>query len=299
MTEIGAQDAAHLQMMFKEDGVVHVPKVFSQKDMQIVESAFDYRIANRSANRVDFKANGWSKGTNLTDLTNPKSWQSKEFQALLWDTPVADIALACCGGRNLWLYYEQVFLKEGESRRTPWHQDTSYVPLEGDNAVRLWITLDPLPRECQLEFIPGSHRGPLHNGSSFKGDDDTLPLYLNTKMPRLPDIEANRDAWNIQSFDVSPGDALLFHPSILHGGAPTRPGVRRRTLVLVFFGDDARFVRRPNTMAADGELAVSQAGRGDLMQARVVEEEGYERSEFASMKDGQPFRLPNLIQLRH
>ena len=34
---------------------------------------------------------------------------------------------------------------------------------------------------------------------------------------------------------MTPGDVVLFHPSMLHGGSPTHPGMRRRTLTLRFF----------------------------------------------------------------
>jgi ectoine hydroxylase-related dioxygenase (phytanoyl-CoA dioxygenase family) len=51
-------------------------------------------------------------------------------------------------------------------------------------------------------------------------------------MRRLPNIEAERARWDIVSWAVEPGDVLVFHPGMLHGGAPTSPGSRRRTLSL-------------------------------------------------------------------
>ena len=142
--------------------------------------------------------------------------------------------------------YEQVFLKEGgESRRTPWHQDSSYLAVGGEHLAVAWITFDPVAREESLEFVKGSHRGPLYNGSRFELGDDTAPLYRGAALPRLPDIEAQRERFEIVSFAVAPGDVLLFHPAMLHGGAPTRPGQRRRTLTLRYFGPDARYEARP------------------------------------------------------
>jgi len=38
---------------------------------------------------------------------------------------------------------------------------------------------------------------------------------------------------------------LIFHPRMLHGGAPTHNGRRRETLSLRFFGDDAVFAHCP------------------------------------------------------
>ena len=51
---------------------------------------------------------------------------------------------------------------------------------------------------------------------------------------------------------VEPGDMVVFHANVLHGGAPTRPGRRRRTVSLRYFGDDAVFAPRQR-IATDPE----------------------------------------------
>jgi ectoine hydroxylase-related dioxygenase (phytanoyl-CoA dioxygenase family) len=157
--------------------------------------------------------------------------------------------------------YEQVFLKEGgESRRTPWHQDSSYLAIAGEHLAVAWISFDPVAKTDALEFVRGSHRGVLYNGSRFALDDDTAPLYPGEALPRLPDIEAGRAAWDIVSWETAPGDVVLFHPAMLHGGAPTHPGQRRRTLTLRFFGRDARYDPRPGGRGAVGLSRRLEAG---------------------------------------
>jgi ectoine hydroxylase-related dioxygenase (phytanoyl-CoA dioxygenase family) len=146
----------------------------------------------------------------------------------------------------VWYFGEQLFLKEGgSSRRTPWHQDTSYLRILGSQMVAVWVSLDPLPAEHSLEFVRGSHLGTLYNGSAFAAHDDTAPLYKRSLLPRLPDIQAARDEFDILSWPVYPGDLLVFHLGILHGGAGTEPGLRRRTLSLRFLGPDVTFDGRP------------------------------------------------------
>ena len=104
---------------------------------------------------------------------------------------------------------------------------------------------EALAAEDSLEFVRGSHRGALYNGSRFTLGDDTAPLHPGEELPRLPDIEADRAAFDIVSFAVEPGDVVLFHPRMLHGGAATHGGQRRRTLTLRFFGHDAVYEARP------------------------------------------------------
>jgi len=150
------------------------------------------------------------------------------------------------GAKPIWYLGEQLFLKEGgASRRTPWHQDTSYLRMMGSQLVACWISLDALPKEHALEFVRGSHAGVLYNGSSFAAHDDTSPLYKHSKLPRLPDIQAGREAFDIVAWDVEPGDVIVFHLGVLHGGAGTAPGLRRRTISMRFLGPDVVFDGRP------------------------------------------------------
>lgn len=181
----------------------------------------------------------------------------------------------------MWYLGEQLFLKEsGSSRRTPWHQDTSYLRMMGSQLVACWISLEPLPRQQCLEFVRGSHKGTLYNGSAFGAEDDTAPLYKDSTLPRLPDIQANRDEWDIISWDLTPGDLIVFHLGMLHGGAGTVAGLRRRTVSLRFLGPNVVFDGRPRdtTGAQEG----NDAALADL---------------YGGLEHGDPFHtvLPNKV----
>jgi ectoine hydroxylase-related dioxygenase (phytanoyl-CoA dioxygenase family) len=176
---------------------------------------------------------------------------------------------------------EQLFLKDGgASRRTPWHQDTSYLRMMGGQLVACWISLDPLPKAHALEFVRGSHKGVLYNGSAFAADDDTKPLYRRSRLPRLPDIQAQRERFDILSWDVSPGDILVFHLGVLHGGAGTTPGLRRRTISLRFMGPDVVFDGRPRDEVG------AQEGN-DAAMASV----------YAGLRHGDPFPKGHMVEL--
>ena len=138
-----------------------------------------------------------------------------------------------------------MFLKEGgETRRTPWHQDSSYLSVGGEHLAVAWITFEPMAASDSLEFVKGSHHGPLYNTSRFDLDDETIPIRAESSLPQLPDIEAARDSYDIVSFETQPGDVVVFHPKMLHGGARTGPGQRRSTLTLRFFGTKTIYERR-------------------------------------------------------
>ena len=175
--------------------------------------------------------------------------RNEHYLALLHGTPIAQLVGELWEDPQVWFMYEQVFLKEGgENRRTPWHQDAPYLSVEGDHLAVAWITFEPVAEADSLEFVRGSHRRTLYNTSAFDAADETIPIYDG--LPRLPDIEADRGAFDIVSWAIEPGDVLVFHPAMLHGGAPTHPGGRRQTLTLRFFGRDAVYVQRPGNGVA-------------------------------------------------
>jgi len=270
---------------FHEDGAVLLPGALSARQLAVVEAAYAHRLEHLSDNVLDlYKGSG---ATFITDTTNLAAWPAPQFQSLLHETPLADIAGEVFSTRDVWFFYEQIFLKQGGSaRRTPWHQDSSYIPGRGPDFCRMWINLDPVRKADSLEFIRGSHLGPTYNGSIFDPDDDTAPLYAEDALPRLPDVEKDRGAWDILSWDITPGDIVLFHPATLHGGAGTVPGVRRRTLSMVYFGADAWYEPRPAVQTGGGELA------GDKLDAVNGADP------FMGQKDGDPFRPSYAVKLR-
>ena len=275
---------------FRHDGVVCLRGALDERGVTIAREAFDYRMENaRRSARSSRAADG---SLNYSDLFKISTWSHPSFQRVFHETPLADYAAELTGSDEIWFFYEQVFVKQGGAvRRTPWHQDTPYLQAEGKHLLRFWITLDPLPEASSLEFVRGSHRGTLYNGSAFDPADDTLPLYPDADMPRLPDIEANRESWDIISWAVEPGDIIAFHPRILHGGAPTEPGGPRRTLSLMYFGSDTTFVERPvNPMF----VARSRAKGGSV---RVGGGRATPRL-YADLRPGDPFRDPVFPMLR-
>jgi ectoine hydroxylase-related dioxygenase (phytanoyl-CoA dioxygenase family) len=236
-----------LRRQYHDDGVVLVPGLLDGAAQALAEAAFRWSLANPGpASSRPFEG---VDGAFYQDLCNPAAPRNEHYARLLAESPLAGTVIDLWAAPDIWFMYEQVFLKEGgESRRTPWHQDAPYLSVEGDHLAVAWITFDHVAREDSLEFVRGSHRATLFNTSAFDPDDETVPLYDG--LPRLPDIEAARGAFDIVSFPIEPGDVVFFHPAMLHGGAPTHPGRRRRTLTLRFFGRDATYVTRPGNGVA-------------------------------------------------
>jgi hypothetical protein len=281
--ERGSAANPEAERALRRDGACLIRRALDPVELRIVGECFDWSVANPSDNANQFEPTPTHPGRFYADINNPNLFApGNPYREFLTRSRLAERLSSLWGGSDVWFLYEQVLLKEGEeARRTPWHQDSSYLPIAGEMLAIVWVALEPCPRELSLEFVGGSHRGPLYDGSKFDPGDDTAPLHADGLMPRLPDIEAARDDFPILGWGVSPGDILVFHPATLHGGAPTLRGTRRRTVSLRFFGEDATY--RP--LPTDGVESIGIEGETiwKRLQSRLV--------------DGSPLRDPGLRKL--
>ncbi|MDB5418920.1 MAG: phytanoyl-CoA dioxygenase [Phenylobacterium sp.] len=271
MTAAADLDWPALREAFARDGVVKLPAALDPARLAQARAAYDWSLAHPGPGAS--KVRQATEATFYNDLFNPEALAG--YRAMLEASPIPAHMAKLWDASDVWFFYEQVFLKEGgEARRTPWHQDSSYLAIAGDHLAVVWISFDAVAQADSLEFVRGSHRGALYNGSSFKLGDDTAPLHPDSSLPRLPDIEAQRAAWDIVAWAVQPGDLIVFHPAVLHGGAATHAGTRRRTLTLRFFGERAVYDPR-------------EGGAGPPIR-------GFHQR----MRAGDPFRDPSFLKLR-
>ncbi|MEM9204723.1 MAG: phytanoyl-CoA dioxygenase family protein [Pseudomonadota bacterium] len=166
-----------------------------------------------------------------------------EYKDFIFNSPAAQIGSELMDSRSVQLFHEHVLVKEAATGvPTPWHQDAPYYCIDGPKTLSLWIPLDDVPRDTTLEFISGSHRwDKFYRPQRFNGE----PLNANDGLEEIPDINGNRDDYDIVGWAVGPGDAIAFDYRTIHG-APANPHrtTERRAFSLRLIGDDVRFVRR-------------------------------------------------------
>jgi ectoine hydroxylase-related dioxygenase (phytanoyl-CoA dioxygenase family) len=271
--------AAAAAETFQRDGVVCLPGALDADEVAAVAALFDHGEANPSPGA--YEVYGGGAGRFRIDTFHAAQWPA--YAPAYAGTKVPDLVAALWGGTDeMWFFYEQLFRKEGPMRRTPWHQDSTYLPTDGEHIAVVWIPLDPLDAETSLEFVRGSHLGPMYNTSAFAADDDTKPIIDDPAFPRLPDIEADRAAHDIVSWAVEPGDVVVFHVNVLHGGSPAREGQLRRTVSLRYFGPDAVVGPRPSLPVTNVEGKRVSATLADSLGGAL----------------GEPFRHPMFPKVR-
>ena len=105
-----------------------------------------------------------------------------------------------------------------------------------------WIPVDPVPEAGCLELVAGTNDGTWLMPRTFlTGEARWFP---EGSLAELPDIEADRGAYDIRRFELAPGDAIFFDFLTVHGapGFPF-PG-SRRVLSLRYLSAGATFAPR-------------------------------------------------------
>lgn len=178
------------------------------------------------------------------------NWQRiPQYKDFIFNSPAAKIGAELMDSKSVQLFHEHVLVKEAATGvPTPWHHDMPYYCVEGPKTLSLWIPLDDVPRETTLEFVAGSHQwGKSFRPQRFNGQ----PLNDNDGLEDIPDINGNRDSYDIVGWDVAPGDAIAFDYRTIHGApANNNPTAQRRAFSLRLVGDDIRFARREGVVTS-------------------------------------------------
>jgi ectoine hydroxylase-related dioxygenase (phytanoyl-CoA dioxygenase family) len=167
------------------------------------------------------------------------------FRRFIAESVVAQVAAELMGSSEVRLYNEHLLVKEaGADAPTPWHQDEPYFLIQGDQCCSLWLALDHATSENgAMKFVRGSHTwGKAYWPVTFKGGED---IRQEGFAGPVPDIDSDAGAYDIITYELSPGDCTVHHGMTLHGAPPNRSAaMRRRGLSYRFIGDDIRFKKR-------------------------------------------------------
>ena len=182
-------DLRDLKRDFQTAGVVKLPGLLSADSLAAARRCYDWSLGNPGPNGAGSRFMASAQADNFEDKANPDA--PSVYADWLRSAPLADASRALWDSKHVWFMYEQVFRKSGEARRTFWHQDSSYLAVDGSHLIVFWISFQSVPESESLEFVRGSHRGVLYDGSTFNDDDPTEPMYGTGALPRLPNVDAD------------------------------------------------------------------------------------------------------------
>jgi hypothetical protein len=238
---------------FAEQRVIHVTNVLSAQWVQFIADAVDANT--QTTGLQSMKANAWHTDDDMHQIIMncPVAHLAQQLLNALTPpsdpTPSGDL-------KPIRFFYDQMFVKHPDRRdeatvadaqgalgNTPWHHDITFWPVEGEQIVSIWIALDRTNLDNGgLEFVPGSSSFGNQYQAIGVGDGGRVAFSSDTLAP-LPSInsattgETDGDLSAI-SFDMEPGDILIFDAKILHGAPPNRTSHPRRGIALRYLGSD-------------------------------------------------------------
>jgi len=241
---------------YAENGVVKLSGIFDLEWIEYLREAVETAMANPGPFAEEY-AKG--EGRFFGDLDVAR--RHAPFRDFIHNSPAAEITGTIMDSSKVNFFYDQLLVKEpGTAERTPWHQDQPYWAVSGWQVASIWLPLDHVAKESALKYVKGSHHWGAHNPHNFV---DNSP-YQGTGLPELPDIDTNREQYEILGWDMEPGDCLVFQAMMVHGSeGNTSLQNRRRALATRWTGDDARYEVRSGDVA----IPTTDPGlkHGDLM----------------------------------
>ncbi len=223
---------------YRRDGVVLIRGLF-RDHVETLRAGLERNMAEPG----EYAAENLKPGEGGRFFDDYCNWaRIPEYEQVIRTSEAAKVAAALMGSDRVQLFHDHVLVKEpGTSKPTPWHQDSPYYFVEGEQSVSFWSPLDPV-REASLRCVAGSHRW----------DKPVLPTRWLSEQNFYPDEGAYRpvpdpdaEQMDIREWEMEPGDAVAFHFRILHGARGNMTATRRRAFSLRLVGDDARYVERP------------------------------------------------------
>ena len=225
---------------YQRDGAVVLRGILNAEEVATLQRGIDANLATPSP-RAIVASRADDPGFFIEDFCN---WpHNADYRSTAFDTPLAAAAQALMGSRGVRLYHDHMLTKEPGTRApTPWHQDQPYYNVEGFQNTSFWIPVDPVRRHSTLEFLAGSHKGPWLMPRTFMTNE--ARWFPEGSLADLPNIEADRSAFNILGWALEPGDLVAFHMLTLHASAGVDGDRRRRVFSVRFLGDDMRHAPR-------------------------------------------------------
>jgi hypothetical protein len=246
---------------YRSDGAVCLRGVFAGHWMDVVRAGFERNLANPGRRATVYRPGSdefvgdegrrnfvtgrpfvLGEGAAPRFFNDCATWQDNpDYRDFVWHSPAAAIARALMGSAKINILFEDILIKEPLANApTPWHHDVSFWPVEGRQVCGIWLPLDPVDESNRVTFIRGSHLWDrrflpmaMADPNAHYGIDVAVAGY-----EPVPDLDAEIDKHELQTWDLEPGDCLVFDGHVVHSAPPNRVNRLRRVFATRWTGDD-------------------------------------------------------------
>ena len=235
---------------FRSDGVVHLSQAVDQALVEEILDSVERLIESPGRFGGDMTPNR-APGMFFQDrYLHPKR---PDFRRFAQASGCASVAAKATNSTNVRLYYDHVFVKDpGTQERFVWHQDRPYWAVDGTQICSTWLALtDANAHSSALEFVRSSHLWDRTFRPEYPALEGLPPGEVERALWKgvaqhiesfddvCPAFEEHPDLYEVLSFEVVPGDVLLFDFRTVHRSRPNDGKNRRAAISWRWLGDDA------------------------------------------------------------
>ena len=148
---------------YRRDGVVLVRGLFADQ-VDTLRAGVERNMREPGEFAAENLKNG-EAGRFFDDYCN---WSRiPEFEQVIRTSAAAEAAAGLMRSDTVQLFHDHVLVKEpGTAKPTPWHQDSPYYFVEGEQTVSFWVPLDPVTDLRAQNEAEGLH---LHARTAIPG----------------------------------------------------------------------------------------------------------------------------------
>ena len=233
---------------YARDGIVRLKGVFEPKWLDLVRDGIERNMKDPGP-----------RGGSLTPPDEPGDyfkdanvWQRiPEYVDFVNNSPAGEIVARLMRSKTARFFIETTLVKEpGTQEIAPWHQDLSYMCIDGWHCCTIWMCVDPVKKENGMAFVRESNKwGKRYYPVNFFGSHEQRD-FRGAGFEPCPDIDANPGEYDVVAWDAEPGDCFVFQGWTLHTSRPNNSDLRRRALATRWVGDDATYCVRDGMMSA-------------------------------------------------
>jgi ectoine hydroxylase-related dioxygenase (phytanoyl-CoA dioxygenase family) len=219
--------------------------VFDRRWVEIVRSGIDECIDKPSPLSKTWSGNQGGGGF----FQDVFAWRRvAPLRKFVFESPAARLAAELMGSSRINIYMDHLLVRDANTNKsTPWHHDTPYCFVDGDNFCAIWFPLDPIRQGEGIRLVSGSHRWgkmflPVEFGSAELYPHDPT---TGTTHDVMPDIDATPGEYDILSWELDVGDCVAFYCNVVHSApAHLATDQGRRVYTSRWVGDDATYALR-------------------------------------------------------
>jgi ectoine hydroxylase-related dioxygenase (phytanoyl-CoA dioxygenase family) len=240
---------------YQENGFVQVDNILSPDELAELREFLDETLSvKQSKSHHSDDQGAYYKVLNQRVNT----WRDHAGMAKYVTHPrFAEIARRLTGASAVRLFHDHALLKmPGDSKPTPWHQDTTYWPMVQNGALSIWIALDDVDENngCMM-FVPKSRSVGKLNPIDLVNPQDIFEYVKDTDLASTKPVLVRMKAGSCTFHD-----GLTFHYA--HANKTDKP---RRALAIIYMLDGTIYNGK-NHVVTDGVpyLTPGEPFRGGL-----------------------------------